>query len=200
MIRFALNLKYVSSSAYRAMHQSGVISLPSERTLADYTHWATPHSGVQLEFVEKLLSMLTKEVICGQHHCSLSMDEMKLKSGLVFNKHTGILCGFVNLGNVKRYVDMAVSGENEESPANELAEQAFVFLARAVFKSSPSVPVAHYFSAKLTGIIRVNVSLYVYVTFFLFSFSTHTAQERRYFLWCGKLLKHWRCTKFRSYR
>lgn len=49
LIRFALNLKYLSSSAYRAVHQSGLISLPSERTLADYTHWTSPHTGVQLE-------------------------------------------------------------------------------------------------------------------------------------------------------
>ena len=32
-----------------AICQSGMISLPSERTLSDYTHWATPHNDVQLE-------------------------------------------------------------------------------------------------------------------------------------------------------
>ena len=95
------------------------------------------------------------------------MDEMKRKSGFVFNKHTGILYGFVDLGNVNRYIEMAVSGENKESPASELVEQAFVFLARPVFKPSLSVPAAHYFSANLTGMIRVNVS-----------FSLHTVHRR----------------------
>ena len=66
-------------------------ALLSDRTLSDYTHWMTPHNGVQLEFVEQLLSLLTAEVSYGQYHWALSMDEMKLKSGLVFNKHTGIL-------------------------------------------------------------------------------------------------------------
>ena len=39
MIRFALNLKYSSTAAYRAVQRSGFIALPSERTLRDYTHW-----------------------------------------------------------------------------------------------------------------------------------------------------------------
>ena len=60
MIRFALNLKYLSTSAYKALRLSGVIHLPSERTLSDYTHWVTPHSGVQLEFIEELSRLLNE--------------------------------------------------------------------------------------------------------------------------------------------
>ena len=52
VLRFALNLKYISSSAYRAVRESGIIQLPSEHTLSDYTHWATAHSGLQVEYVE----------------------------------------------------------------------------------------------------------------------------------------------------
>lgn len=85
VIQFALNLKYLSSSAYRAIRQSGVISLPSKHALSDYTHWTSPHTGVQLEFIEEFYSLLAEQVPCGLCHCALSMDEMKLKSGLVFN-------------------------------------------------------------------------------------------------------------------
>ena len=53
VLRFALNLKYLSTSAYRAVQQSGIISLPSMRTLGDYTHWMTPRSGLQIEIVEE---------------------------------------------------------------------------------------------------------------------------------------------------
>ena len=68
------------------------------------------------------------------------MDEMKLKSGLVFNKHTGALSGFVNLGSSNRDIELAVNGDggNDETSTGNLAEQAFVFLARAVFKPSLS--------------------------------------------------------------
>ncbi len=55
------------------------------------------------------------------------------------------------VGNANRDMELAVSVDKEESSTGELAEQAFVFLARAVFKPSLSVPVAHYFSANLTG-------------------------------------------------
>ena len=63
MIRFALNLKYLSTSAYRAARLSGVINLPSERTLADYTHWSSPHSGIQLEFVEEFKRFVHSRVM-----------------------------------------------------------------------------------------------------------------------------------------
>ena len=78
---------------------------------------------------------------------------MKLKSGLVFNKHTGALSVFVDLGSANRDIEMAVSesGDQDESSAAELAEHVLVFLARAIFKPSLSIPVAHYFSASLKG-------------------------------------------------
>ena len=144
VIRFALNLKYLSGTAYRALHQSEVISLPSEDTLSDYTHWTTPHAGIQLEFIEQLQSLLQEDVPCGQHHSALSVDEMKIKSGLVFNKHTGSLSGFVDLGATSRDIELAVHGAL-------IAEQVFAFMARAVFKPSLFVPIAHYFSASLKG-------------------------------------------------
>ena len=31
---------------------------------------------------------------------SVMLDEMKIKSGLVFNRHTGKIVGFVNLGSI----------------------------------------------------------------------------------------------------
>jgi hypothetical protein len=112
VIRFALNLKSLSTSAYKAMRQSGFIQLPSERTLSDYTHWAAPHSGVQKEYIEEFDRMMAT-TSCQQKHCSLSMDEMKIRSGLVFNKHSGTLVGFVDLGNVNHDIEMLVSGRNE---------------------------------------------------------------------------------------
>lgn len=39
MIRWCLNLKLLSSSAYHSLRTSGFIKLPSERTLSDYTHY-----------------------------------------------------------------------------------------------------------------------------------------------------------------
>lgn len=54
MIRFALNLKYTSTAAYRAVQQSGVIALPSERTLRDCTHWISIKDGPQSEVLHHI--------------------------------------------------------------------------------------------------------------------------------------------------
>ena len=151
IIRFALNLKYMSSSAYRAVRQGGLISLPSERTLADYTHWISPQSGLQIEYVEKFHSLLTEVLPSHQHQCALSMDEMKVKSGLIFNKHSGNLVGFVDLGSVNSDIEKALSSSENECSSQTLASHAFVLMARAIFKPSLFVPVAHFFSSNLRG-------------------------------------------------
>ena len=113
VMRFALNLKYLSTSAYRAVHQSGLLHLPSQRTLSDYTHWSEPHSGVQLEFIEEQLQDVKTK------HCTISMDEMKIKSGLVFNKHSGTLVGFVDLGNVNREFELLMCQGMEQPDTPE---------------------------------------------------------------------------------
>ena len=134
MIRLALNMKHQSTSAYRTIRQSGVINLPSEWTLADYTHWAAPHSGVQFEYIEEF--KLDDLPVGQRQYACLSMDEMKIKSGLVFDKHHGTLVGFTDLGNVKsRHL---LSGASEESEGRKLATHTFIFFVRAVFKPSLS--------------------------------------------------------------
>ncbi len=169
VIRFALNLKYLSSTAYRAVRESGIIKLPSERTLTDYTHWTTPHSGVQYEFVEQLKEILEGELLSKPHNVSLSMDEMKIKNGLVFNKHSGQLTGFVDLGSVNADIEKVLS-DGIAKTDKTLADHAFVFLARAVFKPTIAIPVAHYFSTSLSGtcIILYNYIYYIHACMHFF--------------------------------
>ena len=45
MIKWCLSLKFALSSAYEALRSSGVVRLPSSRTLRDYTHFVKAHSG-----------------------------------------------------------------------------------------------------------------------------------------------------------
>ena len=45
MIKWCLYLKHKSSSMYKALRESGCISLPSQRTLRDYTHCITATVG-----------------------------------------------------------------------------------------------------------------------------------------------------------
>ena len=45
MIKWCLNIKLRSSAAYEAIRDSGFISLPSSRTLRDYTHHMKSGTG-----------------------------------------------------------------------------------------------------------------------------------------------------------
>ena len=154
IIRFALNLKYLSSNAYKAV--KGFISLPSERTLRDYTHWTEFKAGSSAAVMERLKQdMKYGDLTPSQKKMALSLDEMKIRKGLVFNNHTGLLSGFVDLGKVNQELEcLATSiGTTDSVPPTELkpAEQMLVLMVRPVFKPSFSFPVAQYPSANLKG-------------------------------------------------
>lgn len=54
MIRWCLNLKLLSTSAYHSLRTLGFMKLPSERTLRDYTNFFQSKVGFQAE-VDKML-------------------------------------------------------------------------------------------------------------------------------------------------
>jgi hypothetical protein len=45
MIRWCLYLRHLSSGAYNLLRESGVVSLPSQRTLRDYTYYTSQCTG-----------------------------------------------------------------------------------------------------------------------------------------------------------
>lgn len=45
MIRWCLYLRHLSSSAYELLRNSGVLKLPSQRTLRDYTYYTDAATG-----------------------------------------------------------------------------------------------------------------------------------------------------------
>ena len=61
VIRFALALRNACTSAYRVVSNSGFLSLPSERTLRDYTHWCSVSDGVQIPFIDHARNMMKDE-------------------------------------------------------------------------------------------------------------------------------------------
>lgn len=116
-----------------AVRESGMIALPSERTLYDYTHWVKPHTGVQYEFVERLKSQLSGLITLLWVWMSMEIEYGDFKNELVFNKHTGSLTGFVDLGS-----------------ANEDIERWFSNTYGQETRHSSSW-LDHYFSASLSG-------------------------------------------------
>ena len=101
LIKWCLNLKLLSSSTYHALRSTGFIKLPSERTLFDYTHYYTNKVGFQDDVNQQLVEEINKLLLPdSRKFVALLIDEMKIKEGLVYNKHTGEIVGFTSLGDI----------------------------------------------------------------------------------------------------
>lgn len=154
MIRFALNLKYLSSGAYRAVRN--FMALPSNRTLCDYTHILEVESGVNCGMIERLKKDMNFET-CAESEklVSIMMDEMKIRSGLVFNQRSGKIVGFVNLGGINNDLEALQSslmGETKvEKSSHDLAGSMLVLMVRLLHRPSFTFPVAQHPTSSLSG-------------------------------------------------
>ena len=92
--------------------------------LRDYRNYIRPQRGFQEGVIEELKS-ITNSYFDVQRYVVLLFDEMKDQSNLVFDKVTGELIGFVDLGDPD--VNFAVLEK-----ADEIATHALVFLIRGV--------------------------------------------------------------------
>ena len=135
MIRWCLYIHYRSSGAYEALRQSGVLKLPSQRTLRDYTHHTEAAPGFSSEVDSMLIKAIEISTCPERNKCVLLLlDEMHVREGLVYDKHCGELIGFTNLGDVNSRLDafeQALSSNSEHQPA--LAKTVMVFMVRGLF-------------------------------------------------------------------
>ncbi len=94
MVKWCLYLRHKSSGAYELLRDTGCISLPSQRTLRDYTHYVNAAVGFSDE-VDIQLGRAAKIDSCEQYQkcVVILMDEMYIKEELVYDKHTGCLTG-----------------------------------------------------------------------------------------------------------
>jgi hypothetical protein len=99
LIRFCLSLASKSPSAYEELRNSKVLVLPSQRRLKDYSNCIRPQRGFQEEVVEELNNMTTSYFDV-QRYVVLLFDEMKIMANLVFDKVTGELIGYTDLGDL----------------------------------------------------------------------------------------------------
>ena len=124
MIRFALHVHLRSPSAYRALKESGVIKLPCERTLRDYSNIIHPKAGFNKETFDDLKHQASKLEGTGKY-VVLMFDEVSIKDDLVFDIHTGDLVGFVDIGGDLN--DVFGAG-NSRDVTTAIASHALVFM------------------------------------------------------------------------
>ncbi|XP_078495130.1 uncharacterized protein LOC108950140 isoform X2 [Ciona intestinalis] len=119
VIRWAIELYARSPAAYNQLKTSGVLTLPSSKTLQQYRNMASNSSGINRIAMQQLKQL--KDSVEGY----ITVDEMKVQESLVL-KH-GKLVGFIDYGDRKC----------EE----KLATHICMFYIRS-FKKEVSVPIA----------------------------------------------------------
>ena len=124
IIRFALALKYASTSAYCVVSNSGFISKNSDERWKYESRWVKIHTA---------------------------NGEMKIKQGLVFSKCTGEMVGFTNLGTVNEDLASITSEAAAEMGNHLLAKSMLVFMIRPIFKPWLSFPIPSYPASNLSG-------------------------------------------------
>jgi hypothetical protein len=130
IIKWCLYMKNLSSGTYEALRSTGVLTLPSQRTLRDYTHFTPSKVGFSAEVDQLLLSEAkVHELEEFQKHVIILIDEMHIRDDLVYNKHTGELVGFVNLDTVNNHL-MHLGKYDEKA---SLATYVFVLMVRGLF-------------------------------------------------------------------
>ena len=138
IIKWCLHLKFMSSSCYNALRTSGLITLPSERFLRDYTHWMKSEIG----FSEAVDIQLTKEANISEEkdrYIILIWDEMKIKEDLVFNKHTLEIVGFVNIGEINDQIEKITQNNDNR----DIASHILLLMVRGIF-TNLEFPYAHF--------------------------------------------------------
>ena len=124
IIRFCLSLAAKSSSCYEELRNSKVLVLPSQCRLTDYRNAIKPQRGFQAEVVTELKN-ITEQYFDMQRYVIILFDEMKVSANLVFDKVTGELIGFTDLGDPE--LNFAVLEE-----VDDVATHALAFLIRGM--------------------------------------------------------------------
>jgi len=149
MIRWCLYLRSKSSKAYNGIRH--VLALPSERTLFDYSHATESGTGIKESVVAQLIKEAQNLDLYSTDHkkyVGIIHDEVRIKSDLVFNKHTGELVGFLDLGSVGnelKELERALNGKDQV-----VAKYMLVVMVRGV-TSSLQFPLAAYATEGVTA-------------------------------------------------
>jgi len=149
IIKWCLYLRHLSNKSYELLRNSGCIKLPSQRTLRDYTHYIKSQIGFSSEIDRALVDAadLSKD---HNKYVVLVMDEMFIKSDLVYDKHDGSLIGFINISNINNqlleFEAMIDKGDSQPS----LASSMMLFMVKGLLHKF-DYPYAQFACGSMSG-------------------------------------------------
>lgn len=74
------------------LRNSGVLKLPSQRTLRDYTYYTKATTGFSVNIDEQLREAAAVETCLERDkYIAVLMDEMHIREDLVYDKHSGMI-------------------------------------------------------------------------------------------------------------
>lgn len=152
MIKWCIYLRHHSNKGYETLRESGCIRLPSQRTLRDYSNCFKATAGFSTEIDCQLVQAAQVETCHDwQKLVILLLDEMHIKENLVYDKYTGSVIGFANLGDISNHLlafEQSVKGNCDAM--NSVAKTMMVFMIRGLF-TTLRFPYAQFPCAKVSG-------------------------------------------------
>jgi hypothetical protein len=133
-----------SPKTYNIIRESGVLSLPSTRTLKDYSNWFKSEAGFQ----DEVFTMLYEDynipsLNLAQRQVVLSFDEMKIKEGLVFDRESNQIIGYVDTGDINSKLKSFEASINKGSGKEDVATHMLALCIRGIFKKL-EYPIAQF--------------------------------------------------------
>ena len=151
IIRWCLYLHHRSSGCYKTLRNSGLFHLPSERTLQDYRHFSSSTTGFSKSLDEQLLEQVgTQKPENLAKYVGLVLDEMYVKESLVYDKHTGSLTGYSDMGDVNNLFAELEEEKKSSVSRRPLAKCVLVFMVRGLFNRL-KFPYVHFPTTSTTG-------------------------------------------------
>ena len=142
-------LRMMSSAAYHNLRTSGMLLLPSERTLRDYSNVVKSGDGFNMDVFKQLYDearMGLDEIPIQNQFVGIAFDEIYIKSDLVYDRHSTKVIGFVNLGTVDQQL---AALEQDSIPM--VATRVLTLMVRGIFFRL-NFPLASFPTAGITCI------------------------------------------------
>ena len=138
IIKWCVAMHSKSPAAYDMLRASHFINLPHKTTLTNYTNFTETVEGFNVDLLDRIWSDNDMGSLPEfKTNVTLVYDEMKMKSGLLFNQRTGRLMGFVNLGTINYEIEQFEKRchelESKEHIQPLVATHVLGFLVRGIF-------------------------------------------------------------------